>query len=124
MQKRRRTKEHIKANKIIKAELLLWKERILEVAVPRSRRRPFNQGGGRLQDEMNGRVDPDTRLTMYQMYYGEFNYPAGITSGEKNALRITINEQIPATMEILIGNINDYITRDYGNNKNSNRRKR
>jgi len=120
MQRRKkRTKEQIKADKIIKAELLLWKERILDVAEPNSRR-----DTGRLQDEMNGRVDPDTRLTMYQMYYGEFNYPAGITSGEKNALRITINEQIAATMEILIGNINDYITRDYGNNKNSNRRKR
>lgn len=102
--KKRRSKEQLNVDRIIKKELLSLGERILEKAVPTSRR-----DTGRLQDEMNYRVDPDTKLTMYQMYYGAFNYPQGKDSGEKNALLITMKQLIPDTTKIIIGNINDII---------------
>lgn len=110
---KRRTKEQLKADRIIKAELLELKEEILKIAVPRSRRRPPEKEGGRLQDEMNGRVDPDTTLTMYQMYYGAYNYPKGVTSGEKNALLITMKELIPDATKRIIGNINDVLLKNF-----------
>lgn len=101
---KRRSKEQLNVDRIIKKELLILGDRILEKAVPTSRR-----DTGRLQDEMNYRVDPDTKLTMYQMYYGAFNYPAGKESGEKNALLITMKQMIPDTTKIIIQNINDII---------------
>jgi len=105
---KRRTRDEVKADKIIKDALLKMGEEVLNIAVPNSRR-----DTGRLQDEMNFEVKPDTTLTMYQMYYGEYNYPAGKNSGEKNALRIAINEMIPETTEVIIKNITDWITKDY-----------
>lgn len=101
---KRRSKEQLNVDRIIKRELLILGDRILEKAVPISRR-----DTGRLQDEMNFRVDPDTRLTMYQMWYGNDIYPAGKNSGEKNALLITMKELIPDTTKIIIKNINDII---------------
>jgi hypothetical protein len=105
---KRRSKEQLSIDKIIKGELLKLKDEILKVAEPRSRR-----DTGRLQDEMNGRVQPDTMLTMYQMEYGQWNYPAGKESGEKNALLITINELTPKATEIIIGKITDQLIRDF-----------
>ena len=67
----------------------------------------------RLQDEMNKRVAPDTTLTMYQMWYGAKNYPAGVTSGQKNALLITMREMIPDTTKIIIGEINDILLQPF-----------
>lgn len=101
---KRRTKEQIKSDRIIKAELLELKEDIFKEAIPNSRR-----DTGRLQDEMNGRVQPDTTLTMYQLYYGAYNYPAGKESGEKNALMITMKRLIPDATKRIIGNINDIL---------------
>ena len=112
---KRRSKEQLNVDRIIKKELLTLGERVLEKAVPFSRRRPDEKGGGRLQDEMNYRVDPDTKLTMYQMFYGAFNYPAGKESGEKNALLITMKEMIPETTKRIIGNINDIILEPFKN---------
>jgi hypothetical protein len=94
---KRRSKEQLNVDRIIKKELLILGDKILEVAIPISRR------------EMNKRVAPDTTLTMYQMYYGQFNYPAGVSSGEKNALLITMKELIPDTTKIIIKEINDII---------------
>jgi hypothetical protein len=62
---------------------------------------------------MNKRVAPDTTLTMYQMYYGQYNYPAGVTSGQKNALLITMQEMIPDTTKIIIGEINDILLQPF-----------
>ena len=105
---KRRTKEQIKSDLVIKAELLKLKDEILKVVEPRLRR-----DTGRLQDEVNGRVDPDTTLTMYQMYYGAFNYPSGVNSGEKNALLITVNEMQPEATKIMIKNITDLLLKDF-----------
>ena len=101
---KRRSKEQLKADRIIKAELLKLKNKILDIAIPMSRRRL-----GRLQDEMNGYVKPDTKLTMYQMWYGADIYPAGKSSGEKNALNIVVKELEPEKTKIIIGNINDVL---------------
>ena len=105
---KRRSKEQLKADRIIKKELLLLGDRILDQAMPISRR-----DTGRLQDEMNKRVAPDTTLTMYQLEYGQWNYPKGKNSGQKNALLITMNELIPETTKVIIGKINEAILKDY-----------
>lgn len=105
---KRRSKQQISVDKIIKGELLKLGDAILEKAVPLSRR-----DTGRLQDEMNYYVKPDTSLTTYQMYYGAYNYPAGKTSGEKNALLQIVNELTPATTKVIIGKINDQILKDF-----------
>lgn len=105
---KRRSKEQLNTDRIIKGELLKLKDDILKIAEPRSRR-----DTGRLQDEMNGRVSPDTTLTMYQMEYGQWNYPAGKDSGEKNALLITINELTTKETDIIIGKITYQLIRDF-----------
>lgn len=109
---KRRSRDQLKVDRLIKAELLILKEKILDVAQPNSRR-----DTGRLQDEMNGRVDPDTRLTMYQMFYGAYNYPKGKESGEKNALLIEMKKLIPDTTKIIIGNINEIINAPFKQKK-------
>lgn len=111
---KRRGKEQLKADRIIKSELLQLGEDVLNIAVPTSRR-----DTGRLQDEMNFRVEPDTTLTMYQMHYGQYNYPAGKESGEKNALLIAMTELIPDTTKRIIGNINEIILKPFTNGSNS-----
>lgn len=105
---KRRSKEQIKADKIIKANLLKFGEKVLEEAVPFSRR-----DTGRLQDEMNFRVVQDTTLEFAQMYYGAFNYPAGTEVGEKNALLIKINEMISDNTKVLIKDITDSLLKDF-----------
>lgn len=107
---KRRSKEQLQSDRIIKTELLKLGDEVLAKAIPLSRR-----DTGRLQDEMNKRVDPDTTLTMYQLYYGAYNYPAGKESGEKNALLITLNEMIPDATKIIIKNINDIILEPFKN---------
>lgn len=118
---KRRSKEQLNVDRIIKKELLILGDKILEKAVPASRRRTDEAGGGRLQDEMNKRVDPDTTLTMYQMFYGAYNFPANDSTPrvyingklqinpKMNALYHVMKEMIPDTTKIIIGNINDII---------------
>jgi hypothetical protein len=101
---KRRTKEQIAADKIIKRKLLDLGEKVLEKSVPMSRR-----DTGRLQDEQNFRVYGDTTLRMAQMYYGAFNYPEGKTSGEKNALVIAIKEEIPPATKVIVSDITSKI---------------
>lgn len=121
---KRRSKEQLQADKIIKAELLKLKERILAVAEPLSRRNK-----GRLQDEMNGYVKPDTKLTMYQMYYGAFNYPNNsskkrnyvngklVIDEDMNVLLNTVLEMEPETTKIIIGEINDVLLAPFKDKK-------
>lgn len=101
---KRRSKEQISSDRIIKRNLLEFGDKILEVAVPTSRR-----DTGRLQDEMNFRVNRDTQIEFAQMYYGAYNYPSGVTSGEKNALRIAIDENIDEVKNIIISEIKDVL---------------
>ena len=117
---KRRTKEQLNVDRIIKKELLILGDKILEVAIPRSRR-----DTGRLQDEMNKRVDPDTKLTMYQMFYGAYNFPANDSTPrvyingklqinpKMNALYHVMKELIPDTTKIIIGEINDILLQPF-----------
>jgi hypothetical protein len=105
---KRRTRGQIDADQIIKKELNELGEKIYTQAVATSRR-----DTGVLQDTQNYRVKPDTTLTVAQVYYGAFNYPAGVTSGEKNALLIAVKEHIPAATKIIVKNITDELLKDY-----------
>jgi hypothetical protein len=111
--RKRRTREQIDSDKIIKAQLNELGEKVYIQAVETSRRNT-----GRLQDEQNYKVQPDNVLTFAQLEYGKYNYPKGQTSGEKNALLIAINEHIQDTTNTIITNITDAIIQDYkdGNN--------
>ena len=105
---KRRTREQIDADKIIKQHLNELGEKVYQQAVETSRRKE-----GRLQDEQNYKVQPDTVLTFGQMHYGQYNYPKGVNSGEKNALLIAINDNIEDTTKIIITSITDAILQDY-----------
>lgn len=110
---KRRTKLQLNADRIIKAELLTIGQKIIDEAVPYSRR-----DTGSLQDEMNYEVKPDTTLKLYQMIYGAFNFPVGVESGEKNALWIVTKKFIPEATKAIIGNINKYLLKNGINNDN------
>lgn len=105
---KRRSREQIDADKIIKAHLNELGEKVYIQAVATSRR-----DTGRLQDEQNYMVKPDTVLTFGQMAYGADNYPKGVTSGEKNALLIAINDHIEDTTNLIITTITDEILKDF-----------
>jgi hypothetical protein len=104
----RRSKQQINADKIIKKELNILGEKIYNQAVSTSRRLT-----GVLQDTQNFRVQPDTVLTVAQVYYGAFNYPAGVTSGEKNALLIAVKEHIPESTKIIVTEITDELLKNF-----------
>lgn len=104
----RRSKEQIQADKIIKAELLKLGDRVLDKSVPNSRR-----DTGRLQDEQNFRVFKDTNLRMWQMRYGQWNFPKGKNSGEKNALLIAIKEEIPIATKVIVSEITSKIIKQF-----------
>jgi len=105
---KRRTREQIDADKIIKQHLNELGELVYQQATETSRR-----DTGRLQDEQNYKVQPDTVLTFGQMVYGQYNYPKGVTSGEKNALLIAINDHLEDATAIIIESITDAIIQDY-----------
>lgn len=105
---KRRTRQQIDADKIIKAHLNELGELVYQQATETSRR-----DTGRLQDEQNYKVQPDTVLTFGQMVYGQWNYPKGVTSGEKNALLIAINDNLEDATAIIIQSITDAIIQDY-----------
>lgn len=105
---KRRSREQIDADKIIKKHLNELGEIVYQQATNTSRR-----DTGRLQDEQNYKVQPDTVLTFGQLYYGEYNYPKGVESGEKNALLIAINDNLEDATGIIIQSIKDAILQDY-----------
>ena len=105
---KRRTREQIDADKIIKRHLNELGELIYQQATDTSRR-----DTGRLQDEQNYKVQPDTVLTFGQMYYGQYNFPKGVESGERNALLIAINDNLEDATGIIIQSITDAIIQDY-----------
>lgn len=105
---KRRSKTQIDADQIVKKQLNELGERIYLDAVATSRR-----DTGVLQDTQNYRVKPDTTLTMAQVYYGKFNYPAGVTSGDKNALMLAVLKHLPAATKIIVTEITDELLQNY-----------
>jgi hypothetical protein len=105
---KRRSREQIDADAIIKAHLNELGEKVYIQAVQTSKRKT-----GRLQDEQNYQVRPDTVLTFGQMVYGQWNYPKGSNTGEKNALLIAINDHIGDTTNLIIESITDALIQDF-----------
>lgn len=105
---KRRTKEQIKADQVIKKHLNEIGEKIYLEARQTSR-----VDTGRLRDSVNYRVKPDTTLTIAQVYYGKYNYPKGVNSGEKNALLIAAKNHIEETTNLIVTEINDAILQPF-----------
>lgn len=116
---KRRTKEQIDADKIIKAKLNELGQKVYEEATENSRvakdlyyltdrvgtKGTLRKAGGTLRDSVNYMVKPDTVLTVAQVYYGKFQDP--------NELQMAINRNIDDTTNIIVEEIIDLITRDY-----------
>lgn len=105
---KRRTKTEIDADQIIKKELNILGEKIYTRAVATSRR-----DTNVLADTQNYMVKPDTTLTMAQVYYGQWNYPKGVTSGEKNALLIAVKEFLPEATKLIVTEMTDQLLKNY-----------
>jgi hypothetical protein len=93
---KRRTKEQIAADKIIKANLNILGEQIY-----RDARRTTRVLTGALKNSINYAVKPDTTLTMFQLDYGSDVRPAGQDSGEKDALFIAVKKNLPKGVEVI-----------------------
>ena len=97
---KRRSKEKIASDKIIKKELNILGEKIHVDATENSR-----VDTGRLRDSQNFRVKPDTTLTVAQVFYGKFQNP--------DVLVEAVERHVPKTTNIIITEINDQLLRDY-----------
>lgn len=117
---KRRTREQITADKIIKEQLNDLGELIYEQAKKQSRvakdiyyktsrvqpEGTLRKAGGTLRDSVNYMVKPDTVLTVAQVYYGEYQDP--------NELEVAINDNIDESINIIVTQVTDLITEDYG----------
>jgi len=97
---KRRTKQQMEADKIIKAQLNELGEIIYQEAKANSRVRT-----GRLRDSVNYMVKPDTTLTVGQVYYGAFQDP--------NELLEAVNRHASETTNIIVTEINDAILQPF-----------
>lgn len=97
---KRRTKEQISADRIIKTQLNELGDKIYQEAKANSRVRT-----GRLRDSVNYMVKPDTVLTVAQVYYGAYQDP--------NELEVAINEYVDETINLVVTEITDQLTQDY-----------
>jgi hypothetical protein len=97
---KRRNKQQIDADRIIKAKLNELGEKIYQQAKNNSR-----VDTGRLRDSVNYMVKPDTTLTVAQVYYGKFQDP--------NELEVAINDNVDETINLVVKEIVDQITQDY-----------
>lgn len=97
---KRRTKEQISSDKIIKANLNILGEQIYNEA-----RKDTRVLTGSLKKSINFAVKPDTRLTFYQNEYGKYVTPKSSGSDNKtnktDALLLTIKELVPKTVEVI-----------------------
>jgi len=97
---KRRTRQQIDADKIIKAQLNELGEKVFQQARNNSR-----VDTGRLRDSVNYMVKPDTVLTVAQVFYGKFQEP--------NELEVAINNNIDETINLVVKEIVDQITQNY-----------
>jgi len=93
---KRRTRQQITADKIIKDNLNILGEKIY-----RQTRRTTRVLTGSLKNSINYAVKPDTRITFYQNVYGKDVRPAGKKDGELDALMITIKQLLPEGIEVI-----------------------
>ena len=97
---KRRTRQQIDADKIIKAQLNELGEKVYQQAKNNSR-----VDTGRLRDSVNYMVKPDTTLTVAQVFYGRFQNP--------NELEVAINANVDETINLVVKEILDQITQNY-----------
>ena len=97
---KRRTRQQIDADKIIKAQLNELGEKVYQQAKNNSR-----VDTGRLRDSVNYMVKPDTVLTVAQVFYGRFQDP--------NELEVAINANVDETINLVVKEIVDQITANY-----------
>ena len=97
---KRRTRQQIDADKIIKAQLNELGEKVFQQARNNSR-----VDTGRLRDSVNYMVKPDTVLTVAQVFYGRFQNP--------NELEVAINNNVDETINLVVKEIVDQITQNY-----------
>jgi hypothetical protein len=97
---KRRTRQQIDADKIIKAQLNELGEKVYQQAKNKSR-----VDTGRLRDSVNYMVKPDITLTVAQVFYGKFQNP--------NELEVAINNNVDETINLVVKEIVDQITQNY-----------
>lgn len=110
---KRRSKEEINFDKVIKKNLLNLGEKIYQEAKKNSRVAKdtyykdgtLNKAGGTLRDSQNYFVKPDTKLTMVQVYYGKFQKP--------NELLMSVERHTQETTDLIIKEINDILLKDF-----------
>ena len=110
---KRRSKEELNSDKIIKKALLKLGDAIYKESTKTSRIAKdtfyksggINKAGGTLRDSQNYRVKPDTVLSMAQVHYGQYNYPKGKNSGQKNALIIAVDKYLPKSVDLIVTEI-------------------
>lgn len=112
---KRRSKEQIQSDKIIRKRLLELGENIYAQSTETSRvakdtfyktdrvkpKGTLQRAGGELRDSQNYRLLNDTTLICVQTYYGAFNFPKGENSGKKNALLIAVNDNIENSTDLI-----------------------
>jgi hypothetical protein len=97
---KRRSKEQIAADKIIKKELLKLGNIITDESAITSRIKT-----SKLRNSQGRRVFNDTTLRVFQVEYGAYNYPIGENSGEKNALLISVKKHVPESTKVIVSNL-------------------
>ena len=65
---------------------------------------------GDLRDSENYKTKPYNILTLTQNHYGKYNYPKGKKEGEKNALAISIKENVPEGVKLLVKDMFDLLS--------------
>ncbi|CAC9972917.1 HK97 gp10 family phage protein [Flavobacterium panici] len=122
IQRKRRTKEQIEADKIIKEELLKLGEIIYDEAKQNSRVaqdtfyktdrvRPagsLNKAGGTLRDSINYRVESDTTLWLGQVYYGAYQNP--------NELMQSVDRHIDEATKTIVTQITEILIQPFTTN--------
>lgn len=107
---KRRTKQQIASDKIIKQNL-----EVLGQKIYKQTRRTTRVLTGSLKNSINYAVKPDTTLTFYQNAYGKDVRPAGKTSGETDALLIAVKELLPAGIEAVKKDLTESILYPFRN---------
>lgn len=120
--KKRRNKEQLQTDKIIKTELLKLGEIIYEEAKQNSRvakdtyyttdrvqpAGTLNKAGGTLRDSINYRVVSDVNLLLGQVYYGAYQNP--------NELLESVEKHTPEATNTIIQNITERLLQPFTNN--------
>ncbi|MEN2402289.1 HK97 gp10 family phage protein [Flavobacterium sp. MC2016-06] len=122
IQKKRRTKEQIQTDKIIKEELLKLGDIIADEASQNSRvardiyyttdrvepKGTIRKAGGTLRDSINRRIEGDTTLVLVQVNYGAYQQP--------NELLQSVERHTPEATKAIIQTITQKIIQPFTTN--------